>query len=162
MALPCIYDVLRSAKSLRFLFSLLPQMIITRVSGQLSRPWPTSPQSVTLQHCTARRSKQRGQSHSVQKYRSAFVSVEAAGLKLVARKPKCKQKRTFERLLFCQCLCFLKEKIKHENRTKNEKIPFFETMRFFSRSWWGSMLRNFLPGWRKFYFKDDFILILWW
>ena len=58
--------------------------------GQLSRPWPTSPQSVTLQHCTARRSKQRGQSHSVQKYRSAFVSVEA-GLNLVAGKPKCKQ-----------------------------------------------------------------------
>ena len=86
--------------------------------GQLSRPWPTSPQSVTLQHCIARRSKQRGQSHSVQKYRSAFVSVEAAGLKLVARKPKCKQKRTFERLLFCQCLCFLKEKIKHKNKKK--------------------------------------------
>ena len=148
MAFPCIYDVLRSAKSLRFLFSLLPQMIITRVSGQLSRPWPTSPQSVTqLQHCTARRSKQRGQSHSVQKYRSAFVSVEAA-LNLVAGKPKCKQNEPLRDFCFANVYVSWKKKLNIKTR-KNEKIPFFETMRFFSRSWWGSMLRNFLPGWRK-------------
>ena len=26
-------------------------------------------------------------------------------------------------------------------------FPFFETIRFFNRSWWGSMLKNFLPEW---------------
>ena len=26
-------------------------------------------------------------------------------------------------------------------------FPFFETIRFFNRSWWGSILRNFLPEW---------------